>query len=170
MCLHVKFTLMSDTSDCTTFLHFAVQLPKNLIQEDVSPSCPWFLGRVVWHMKRCHWRHRFGSWKWPYIVASLHTPCVGKIGLECGDFEGWQAHSMGGGMLGQLEEGGCSTITRQTRSLFQASEEQQTAEFSLITDTRTWAGLIALWNLWNHSHQESYGVREPLLAFQCGCL
>ena len=102
---------------------FCCPAPKKSHPRRCLPLLPWFLGRMVWHMKRCHWRHRFGSWKWPYIVASLHTPCVGKIGLECGDFEGWQAHSMGGGMLGQLEEGGCSTITHQTRSLFQASEE-----------------------------------------------
>lgn len=31
----------------------------------------------------------FGSWKWPYIEASLHTPCAGKMALECGDFECW---------------------------------------------------------------------------------
>lgn len=82
MCLHVKFTLMSDISDCSTFLHFAVQLPKNLIQE-VSPSCPWFLGRMVTHealalkaplrqLERTlyssiashalRWKDRFGMW------------------------------------------------------------------------------------------------------------
>lgn len=83
MCLHVNFTLMSDISDCSTFLHFAVQLPKNLVQEDVSPlplifgedgvthealslKAPlWQLEMTLYSSIASHalcWKDRFGMW------------------------------------------------------------------------------------------------------------
>lgn len=158
MCSHVKFTLMSDISDCSTFLHFAVQLPKNLIQE-VSPSCPWFLGRMVTHealalkaplrqLERTlyssiashalRWKDRFGMWWLWRLIRTFHRRRDAGVSLR-------------------KEAAAPSPIRRGP--YFRPVKSSSRLSFH-SSWTRTWAALIVLWDLWNYSQYVPHGVER----------
>lgn len=169
MCLHIKFTLMSDISGCSTFLHFAVQLPKSLIQE-VSPLLPLILGddgvihealalkAPLWQLERtlyssiashalC-WKDRFGMWWLGRLIRTFHRRRDAVVSLR-----------KEAAAPSPIKRGLCfRPVKSSSRLSFHSSW------------TRTWAGLIVLWDLWNYSQPVSCGVSEPLLAFQCGHL
>lgn len=158
MSLHVKFTLMSDISDCSTFLHFAVQLPNNLIQE-VTPSCPWFSGRMVTHealalkaplrqLERTlyssiashtlRWKDRFGMWWLRRLIRTFHRRRDVGVSLR-----------KEAAAPSPIRRGPCfRPVKSSSRLSFHSSW------------TRTWAVLIVLWDLWNYSQHVPHGVER----------